>query len=98
MHILRGFSIVQIPANRAIDKKSQTTHGVTFTMSHSATRLSFRKKKIVNEGQWEISRPVAFRLHLTMNLALYRGEISSQQGNYALLGARHIHLRCFDMR
>jgi hypothetical protein len=51
-----------------------------------------QKQDTSKEAQRGILRPVAFRPHLTMELALYRRKLSSQQGNYALLGAGHIHL------
>ena len=53
----------------------------------------FQEQDILKKAQWGILRSVAFRPHLTIGLALYRRELSSQQGNYALLGAEHIHFK-----
>jgi hypothetical protein len=58
------------PIKITYKQKSRTAHKVAFTMPHSAARLSFSSRNLLNEGQQEIPRPAAFRPHLAMGSAL----------------------------
>jgi|SaaInl4_150m_RNA_FD_contig_31_402940_length_410_multi_2_in_0_out_0_1 hypothetical protein len=50
----------------------------------------FQKQDTSKEVQRGILRPVAFRPHLTMNLALYRKRFALPTGKPYLLGAGHL--------
>ncbi len=94
MHILEGFSIAQIPSNRAIDKKPNFTYCDLYDVTLGSPAI-FQKQGASKEAQRGILRPVAFRPHLTMGLALYRRKFKLPTGKLCLLGARHIHFEVF---
>jgi len=55
----------------------------------------FQKQDTIKEAQRGILRPVAFRPHLMMSLALYRKRFELPTGKLCLLGAGHIHCEVF---
>jgi len=79
--------------------KNPNCRDVTFTMSHSVPSHSgtiFQKKDALKEAQGRISRPVAFRPHLMMSLALYERRFRLPTGKNRLLGAGHIEFEVFS--
>ncbi len=67
-------------------------------MSHSVSRDSgtiIQKQDTLKEAQRGILKPVAFRPHLTMSLALYRKRFELPTGKLCLLGAGHIQFEVF---
>jgi hypothetical protein len=98
MHILGCFSIGEAPwlwwkTSASHNGSFSNTH--TNPKTKSRTALSdlydvtfgspaiFQKQDTSKEAQRGILRPVAFRPHLTMGLALSGRVIGSQQANYA---------------
>ena len=56
----------------------------------------FQKQETLEEGEKEISRPVAFRPHLTMGLAFCGRGFELPTGKLCLLGAGHIQFEVFS--
>jgi len=73
---------------------------MTLTMSHSVPQggtIFPKEENIFKEGQREISRPVAFRPHLAMGLALDKKEPSPRQARTAHQEQGISILRCIFM-
>ena len=68
---MRGFSIVRIPTNRAIDKKAELPKRDLYDVTLGNPAI-FQMQGTLKEAQQEILRPVAFRPHLTTGLVFYR--------------------------
>ena len=74
---------------------------MTFTMSHSVppnSGTTIQRQDTLKEAQRGILRPVAFRPHLIMSLALHRRRFKLPTGKLYLLGAGHIHFEVFFHR
>ena len=95
MHILRGFSIVQIPANRAIDKKPNFTYCDLHDVTLGSPAIFPKEEKTLKEGQRGNIKTRGFPSpsHDGFGFLCKRFELPT--GKNRLSGAGHIHFEVF---